>query len=104
MKKTLLNSSYGGSLGARDEVRRVLNELGFNSTFFIHEWIHYSLFQMGKDAHAKGISMSAHDPDLMTWLQANTTGEVGSAIPHFQEWYRGFNSAVDAECKDILIS
>lgn len=63
-----------------------------------------SPLELGKEAHAKGITMPAHDPMLIAWLQANTTGVVGSAIPHFKEWYKGFNSAVDAECEKILNS
>lgn len=59
---------------------------------------------MGIEAHGQGISMPAHDKALMNWLQVNTTGEVGSAIPHLKEWRRGFNSAVEEECREILNS
>lgn len=61
-----------------------------------------TLFQLGQQAHANGVEMPAHDVELMNWLKANTSGEVGSSIPHIKEWYKGFNAAVDAECEKIL--
>lgn len=60
------------------------------------------LFKMGQEAHANQITIAAHDKNLMAWLQENTTGEVGSAIPHLKEWKRGFEAAVDKECEELL--
>lgn len=60
------------------------------------------LFKMGQEAHANQITIPAHDAKLMAWLQENTTGEVGSAIPHMKEWKRGFEAAVDKECEALL--
>jgi len=63
-----------------------------------------TLFQLGQQAHANDIGMPAHDAALMNWLKANTSGEVGSAIPHIEEWYKGFNAAVDAELEKMEIN
>lgn len=59
-------------------------------------------FQLGLKAYAKGIASAAYDTELMTWLQQNESGTVGSSLPHLKEWVRGYNSAVDAECERIL--
>ncbi|WP_045391671.1 hypothetical protein [Vibrio rotiferianus] len=40
IERTQLNCDYGGTLLARGKVRVVLNELGFNSTYDVLEWVY----------------------------------------------------------------
>ena len=50
-------------------------------------------FQLGQEAFTKGLTSAAQDQDMMTWLEYNTSGEVGSGIVHLKSWNKGWTQA-----------
>ncbi|EGR3229601.1 hypothetical protein DC914_RS27200 [Vibrio parahaemolyticus] len=58
-----------------------------------------SPYEIGKKAYRTGISIPAQDKSFMSWLEENTTGEVGTAIEPLKEWKKGFDEELELDLK-----
>lgn len=55
---------------------------------------------LGSQAYRNGINAPCMDIHLTQWLANNTSGKVGTARIHYENWYKGFYRSQD---KDLAL-